>query len=262
MGRPYRPVALALACALLLAGCTRPGEEPSACTGTTADLVRDGSLLVGVSFGYRPFAFRQEREPKGLEVDVARALAERLNLELVLADRASSALVPGLLSRRFDLAASGLRGGPALDQAVCATSSYLRADLAVAVAANAPADAGAETGTVVVENHTPGEDWARDNVDASRLLVVQTTDDLLAALRSGKADAAVLDLVVALGRGGGDVRVVERIRSGNGYVFALRPGNRGLRDAVDSALGSLRADGTLQKILSRWLGEDAPRPSP
>lgn len=257
-----RPIAIAIALVVAASACNRPSDEIDGCTGTTVDLVRRGSLLAGTAVDHRPFAFPRDGEPVGLEIDIARALGAKLNLDVVIATRASSALVPGLLARRFDIAGAGLRGVPALADAVCTTAPYLRADLAVVVRADAPADAGTSDGTVAVEQRTPGETWARDNVDGARLRRLETTDDVISALRSGQATSAVLDHAVIAGRDRTGLRIARRIAGGAGYVFALHPSNAGLRDAIDAALGALRADGTLDTILERWVGEAPASPAP
>ncbi len=76
-------------------------------------------------------------------------------------------------------------------------------------------------------------------------------------LSSGRADALLLDLPVALGLAHDEprrYRVLGQLPGGHGLAAALPDGSPN-GETVDSAIRSLQADGTIGKLTSRWLGE-------
>ena len=75
-------------------------------------------------------------------------------------------------------------------------------------------------------------------------------------LRSGRADALLLDLPVALGLAHADWRfqVLGQLDGGEDLAGAL-PNGSSNGEVVDSAIRALQADGTIDQLVSRWLGK-------
>jgi polar amino acid transport system substrate-binding protein len=109
----------------------------------------------------------------------------------------------------------------------------------------------------VVQGATTLDSFLTDVVrpDAAPL-VVQTTDDVVSAVRDGRADVGLLDLPTALAvAAGGDVTVPARFDHVESIVGMLPQGSDNF-DAIDSALRRLIADGTVANLRARWLEAD------
>jgi ABC-type amino acid transport substrate-binding protein len=80
----------------------------------------------------------------------------------------------------------------------------------------------------------------------------------LRVLRAGKADALLLDLPVALGLAQSDPELFHVIGqlSGSDALAAALPHDSHNDEIVDSAIRFLQADGTIDNLMSRWLGEN------
>src|SRR2546430_938655 len=94
-----------------------------------------------------------------------------------------------------------------------------------------------------------------DRIRPSRpRVVVDDRSEALAVLRSGRADALLLDLPVALGLAHADWRfqVLGQLDGGEDLAGALPNGSPN-REVVDSAIRALQADGTIDQLVSRWL---------
>jgi ABC-type amino acid transport substrate-binding protein len=79
---------------------------------------------------------------------------------------------------------------------------------------------------------------------------------MLAALRGGEIDAAMLDLplaVVDADRSRGALKVAAQLPKPESIAAALPKGS-GNREAVDSAIRAFTADGTVDRLLKRWIG--------
>ena len=87
--------------------------------------------------------------------------------------------------------------------------------------------------------------------------VVEDRTEALRVLRSGRAEALLLDLPVALGLADDEparFRVLGQLSGGEGLAAALPDGSPN-REIVDSTIRHLQAGGTIDKLVSRWLGE-------
>ena len=86
------------------------------------------------------------------------------------------------------------------------------------------------------------------------------TEDRAAALkvlRAGRADALLLDLPVALGLAHAEpaqFQVLAQLSGGEGLAAVLPKGSPN-REIVDSSIRALEADGTIDDLVSKWLGE-------
>jgi polar amino acid transport system substrate-binding protein len=79
---------------------------------------------------------------------------------------------------------------------------------------------------------------------------------MLAALRRREIDAAMLDLpfaVVTADRSHGAFKVAAQLPAPESIAAALPKGS-GNREAVDSAIRAFSADGTMHRLLERWVG--------
>jgi polar amino acid transport system substrate-binding protein len=90
-------------------------------------------------------------------------------------------------------------------------------------------------------------------------IVVEDRAQALDVLRSGRAQALMLDLPVALALAGADTarfHVLGQLNGDEGLAAAL-PNGSGNREVVDSAIRSLTADGTIGDLVKRWLGSSS-----
>jgi len=83
--------------------------------------------------------------------------------------------------------------------------------------------------------------------------------EALEALEAGRIEATLLDLPLAVataGRSHGRLEAVAQLPEREALAVALPQGSPN-RQAVDSAIRALTADGTIEDLLRRWVGPDA-----
>ncbi|MEX0875370.1 MAG: ABC transporter substrate-binding protein [Actinomycetota bacterium] len=245
---------------LVLTACQRPASD-GACTTGDVQLLNEGTLTVGMDFDYPPFAFDDSKgRSTGFEVDLVRAIAKDAGLKLLLVNRTSAALLPGLLAHRQDIAASGLRDSNELKEETCASVPYLTADLALLAPAPDPhsiGDIGDLQGrSVGVLEGGRGAEWAEEHLEASTIKTLPATDDLLSSLRERTVDAVLDDLVIGrfAQKRAEDIRVVDTIRTGERYVLAAHPENGALVAVVNAALSKMNRNGDLGDLEEKWFG--------
>jgi ABC-type amino acid transport substrate-binding protein len=78
--------------------------------------------------------------------------------------------------------------------------------------------------------------------------------DMIRALRAGDVDGFVDDDVVMVPLGDEpDLRLAFTLPTGNRWGVAVRPGDDALRGALDDALDSVTADGSLRAVWEQWI---------
>ena len=130
---PGRLPALVLFSILVLASCTAPkksgpgetAQQAEAPGGKTlAELRERGALKVGFS-SFNPWAIQDiNGEWIGFEIDVAKELAEYLDLKLELVPTAWAGIIPALLTGKFDVIIAGMSVTPERAEQVTFSDTY------------------------------------------------------------------------------------------------------------------------------------------
>lgn len=254
-------IRLLLASALLCAALSGCGAGPQGAAGTAFRPATPGTLTVATAFLPAP-GFWQGTPPTsgGFEARLAQALAKRFGLPTVKVIQVPFAqLVSGHL-HGADIALSQLTPTKARQKLMEFTTPYLTSPPGVLALKNVKAVDVSGLKQLV---------WAISTTSSLTAILnsqvrpvdppVVTTDRTAAleALRSGKAEALLLDLPVALGLAQSDpmhFHVLGQLTGGEGLAVGL-PKESANEQIVDSAIRALQADGTIDKLASRWLGE-------
>ncbi len=204
---------------------------------------------------------------RGLEVDIARALAGRLGIRrvrFVYVRPASRLLAAG--SRSWHLTLSSIRPVKAVAGADLSLP-YLVTDQAVVPRRGLPGPATLNDLRKQVTCALRGSDGARAltaSVSPSvRPILAPSDDRLFELVRTGACDAALVDMDEVGRFVAGKAALVGPVRArigyGGGYVVAVTRGGPVAVTEVDRALTRMRADGTLRRLTRRWLGVDPSR---
>jgi ABC-type amino acid transport substrate-binding protein len=248
-------LASALASAAL-SGCA----GPHGAAGTAFHPATPGVLTVATAVLPAP-GFWQGTPPTsgGIEAGLARALAARFGLASVKVIQVPFAQITAGHLHGADVAISQLTPTKARQNVLAFTTPYLTSPPGVLALANVNASdvkslRELEWVVSTTSSLTPILDSQVRPIDPP----VVTTDRTAAlrVLRSGGAEALLLDLPVALGLAQADplrLHVVAQPSGGEGLAVALPKGSPN-EQIVDSAIRAFLADGVIDKLTSRWLG--------
>lgn len=252
-----------LAATLLLtaaAGCS--GNAEAGVTTPRPQPLEAGVLKVCSDMPYPPFEFTRNGEPTGFDVDLVRAVADRMELDLEMVDSAFDDITSGAVLNKgsCDLAVSAMTITGERARVLDFSSPYFDAAQAMVV----PQDSGA-TGVedlagqrVGVQGGTTGELYLIDNApDSAAVVPFEDAADIDAAMRSGDISAAVYDntVVGSVIESNPDLQVVASFDTGEQYGMAVaRNGNDDLLRVVNDVLAALRKDGGYDEIYAKWFG--------
>lgn len=243
----------------------------AACLQAPPNLVEPGFLTVGSALSAPPMGFMDDDQPAGFDPNLAAALAERMCLKPKIVNLTFQGLFPGLIAKKFDIIASqvgiteprkemfdfvpvfkgGLRlvtpktsglkfatekdvcGHPA---AIVAGSTQMAA--LERVKAECPAD---KPMTLKVFS---AQVEAMNEVAKKSVSVAYVDWPVAAHLIQLRPNDFAEASPVLSGRGPGTPR------NRNGIV--IRKGEKATEDAIAAAFAAVLADGTYDKILTRW----------
>jgi len=268
-------VVLALAAVLAFAACKDDkkdaGETPSPAGQTPATIdisgvaeLEDGTLTAGSDIAYAPFEFYQEgtQTEDGLDVDIAKAMAEVLGVDVEWVNSPFDTIRDALNTNEFDVVISAMTITPERQQEVDFVP-YLSVGTGILVPVGNPDGIQGLDDlcghTVAVQLGTIQETMIDDQnakcSDPIEKVTFDTNPLAVQDLRTGGADANLSDYPVALldaQESSGELDVVETQITPDPYGIAVRKGSTELKGVLEEALQAIRDSGQYDDILAKW----------
>ena len=259
-----------VAASLLLCGQAVAADLPD-------DIRKAGVLHLTVNATYAPMEYHDpsDNELKGLDVDLAKAIAAKLGVGIVWADVPFAELIPSLQTKRADFIISGISDRASrrdnadfIDYLTTGPEFFTLADGAV----KTPADfCGLKVGAVRSTSF-PVEiaKWSTEHCDGAGKPAIQVVPgensiDVRNQLKQGRVDAAVQGsetLPYAEAQEPGRYRIVGAPFSLGYQGIMVRKTDGALREALTGVLVGMITDGSYLAILNKYgLGANAvPQP--
>lgn len=277
---PAGMASIALACVLGLAACggaPTGGDTSATDSAGSADtsaaasagsytLVNDGTITFATSPDFPPFENLDENgDYVGFDIEVGRAIAEELGLECEFTTLQFDGIVPAIAAGgQADAGISGITANPERAEQVDFTDTYYIADQAVAVmkggeitSDNVTDALNAEGMIIAVQSGTTGETFAQENYSNAQVQPYGNATDCFAAMQSGQANAVIMDMAVVesmVSNAYTDAEIVQTAATGEEYAIAVSKENPALTEAINGALDALEEDGTLDALVSEYVG--------
>jgi cystine transport system substrate-binding protein len=245
-------------------GGSTPGGSSAQKTGLTlADVKKDGVITVGTEGTYRPFTFHDNGsgELTGYDVDVMRAVAKKLGVEVKFEETQWDAIFAGLDAGRFDAIANQVSITPERKAKYAFSTPYTVSPGVVVVKDddNSISSMSDLKGKTTAQSLT--SNWyelAKKN--GANIQNVEGWAQAVTLLKQGRVDATVNDRLTFLdyqtSEGDNSLKVATQTGDEARNAITFRKGGDSLVKAVDEAIAELKADGTLAQISKKYFGED------
>jgi polar amino acid transport system substrate-binding protein len=218
--------------------------------------------VVAVEDDYPPFNYvpAGAGPPRGWDYDALREIGRRLHFRPEFREISWDSMIQGVATGQFDMAANGITVTPERARVVDFSVSYAQVHQRLLVRAGekrfasldgfvrtAGARLGAQKGNT---NYSRAEEL----VGRSRTLAYDEFGDLVQALINGDLDAVIIDDVGGqgyVGANAGRLSLLDGALAGQDLAMVFTHGSP-LRPAVDAALASMAADGSLARLNAAW----------
>jgi polar amino acid transport system substrate-binding protein len=208
--------------------------------------------------GGAPYTFPDPRNPShiiGFEVDLADALAARMGRKARFVQNQWDGLVPGLERGEYDVVINGLEITAERAQKINFSNPYFYSTLTLTrrlddERIHRPDDLpGLRTGVLKVS-------FAERYVQSVGTVILRSYDGQVQPyldLGLGRLDAVVMDTPIALYYATGpQVKDIEVTTAQTTYGIGIRKNDIDLLQHINTALDSMKRDGTLRKIYTDW----------
>ena len=265
--RSFLAAAGLTAAALALTACggsassTASSTASSAASSTSAaaelTTVEAGKLTMATNATFPPYEMTTDSgEIEGIDVDTAKAIAEKLGLELQIDDMDFDAALLSVQQGKADIVMAGVTVTDERKAVMDFSDSYATGIQSIIVPNGSdiasPDDlAGKKIGT---QRGTTGYIYCSDDFGDDAVVAYDDGLTAVQALKNGQVDAVVIDNApateyVAANPG---LVILDTSYAEEDYAIGMAKGSA-LEDAVNAALEELKADGTLQAIVDKYI---------
>ncbi len=216
-------------------------------------------LIVATDTAFVPFEFKQGDKYVGFDVDLWAAIAKEAKLDYTLKPMDFSGIIPALQTKNIDVAMAGITITDERKKAVDFSDGYYHSGLLVMVKANnndIKSVKDLDGKIVAVKSGTGSVDYAKAHIKTKELHQFPNIDNAYMELGTNRADAVLHDtpniLYSIKTAGHGQFKAVGESLEAQEYGIAFPKGSDALRDKVNAALKTLKANGTYNAIYKKW----------
>ena len=252
---------LALVMCFALVACGG-GNDDSAEAGFKTAV--EGKLNVATNVAFPPYEYYEGTEAVGIDMDIARAIGEKLGLEVVIEDMEFDAINESVKSGKSDVGFGGMTVTEERKEIIDFTASYATGVQVVIVkedsAITSVDDLFAEGASTIigVQRNTTGDLYTTWDLEDAGLATIDRYSkgaDAVQSLVAGKVDCVVIDnepakAFVAENEG---LKILDTAYALEEYAASVSKDNPELYAAINGALEELIADGTVAAIVEKYI---------
>ena len=242
---------LMIAC--LFAGCNNAGKTAN-----------EGKLTMATNAAFPPYEYVEGGKIVGIDAEIAKAIADKLGLELQIDDMEFDSIIEAVKGGKADVGLAGMTVTDERKEEVNFTVSYATGIQVIIVKNDSKitkADdlfAEGANHTIGVQRNTTGDIYTTGDIEKKGLGKIERYSkgaDAIAALNTGKVDCGVIDSepAKAFVKENTGLKILETEYIEEQYAIAMSKDNPELFEKVNKALQELIADGTVQKIIDKYI---------
>ncbi len=260
-------MSILLAVSMLALSACGGSSKPAATTAAAAaeakaapaavKTVQDGKLIMCTNAEFPPYEFHDNNAIVGIDVEICGAIAEKMGLELEIEDIAFDSIIPEISSGKADVGAAGMTVTEDRKQNVDFSETYAKASQVIIVTEKSEVKGfdDLKDKKVGVQTGTTGDIYVTGDLGDDHVERYAKGMEAVQALSQTKIDAVVIDGEPAkkyVSEVSG-LKILDESYTDEEYAIAIRKGNTELLEAVNKAIAELKADGTLDKIVAKYI---------
>lgn len=227
-------------------------------------VVEAGKLHMSTNAAFPPYEMTTDDGGfEGIDVEVADAIAQKLGLELVVDDMAFNAALTAVQTGQSDIAMAGITVNEERQAVMDFTESYATGVQVVIVAEDSPIqtiDDLANAEMIGCQADTTGYIYCSDTPEnggygADHVTAYDTGALAVMALVNGQIDAVVIDNepAKAFVEANEGLKILDTEFAVEDYAIGVQKGNTALLDVLNAVMDDLKADGTFQSIVDKYI---------
>lgn len=241
-------LALALVMVLAFAACTKAPAEDSG----------KKQIVMGTNAAFPPYEFvNDDGSFGGIDVDIAKAIADKLGYELVIKDMEFDSLIAAVDGGSIDFAMAGMTVTDERKESVNFSETYAKGVQVIIVKEGSDIKTAddLEGKTIGVQSGTTGDIYCTGDFGQENVKQFKTGAEAVAALKNDQVQCVVIDNEPAKNfvAANEDLVILDTSYADEDYAAAIAKTNDAFLADFNKALAELQADGTIDKIVAYYI---------
>jgi len=226
--------------ALLLSGCSLKKEK----------------LILATEAGFAPYEYYENGEIVGVDIDIAREIANKLNMELVVKDVAFDSIISEVKTEKSDLGAAGISYTQERAKEVDFSIDYMESRQVLIVKKNSTIKSPKQLKKqrIAVQLGSVADSYLTENY---KTVTVIREKKFLAAIQDlidNKVDGVVMDEIPAKELIKSDMVILDEALVVDHYGMIVKKGNKDLLDSINETIKELQNKGKIEEMLLSHMG--------
>lgn len=236
----------------------------TACGSSKSGDDGDKTLIMGTNAEFPPYEYRENNEVIGIDAEIGKAIADKLGMDFKIEDMAFDSIIPAVQSGKVSMGLAGMTVSDERKESVDFTDSYATGVQAIIVKEGSKIKTnedllkkGANV-KVGVQLGTTGDIYCTDDLKEAGSGTVEEYNkgaDAVQALVTGKIDCVVIDNepAKAFVKANKGLKLLKTAYAEEDYAIAVSKYKPELRKKINKALKELIDDGSVQKIINKYI---------
>ena len=227
--------------ALLLTGCSS----------------REDKLVMATEAAFAPYEYYSDGEIKGVDVDIMKAVAKKMNKELKVKDVAFDSILAEVKTKKSDVGAAGISYTEERAKQVDFSIPYVESKQVIVVRkdSNIKGPKDLKNIKVAVQLGTVADSVLSDEYKTVQLVREKKFMAAIQDLKDNKVSAVVMDELPAVRLIGANLKILDEAVAVDSYSVIVDKGNTELLKVINEVIEELKNKGEIDRYLLKHLGE-------
>ena len=260
------------------------------CLFASCDKKDENTLVMATNAAFPPYEFKDGDKIVGIDAEIAAAIADKLGMKLEIVDVDFGAVLTGVAEGKYDMGMAGITVTDKRKESMDFSNTYATGIQVIIVNDGStiatlddlwnfdengdPVSLKNPDIKIGVQQDTTGDIYSSssisgwgfndlnedESIKTDRVVRYKTGAEAVAALKSGKVDCVIIDnepakSFVAANDG---IHILEGDNeyAVEDYAICVDKGNTALLEKINKALDELKADGTIDGIINKYIPKD------
>ena len=212
-------------------------------------------LILVTEAGFAPYEYYSNGEIVGVDIDIAKEIAKKMNRELVIKDVAFDSIISEVKTGKSDIGAAGISFTDEREKEVDFTNSYIESKQVIIVNkdSNIFNDSDLKKRRVAVQLGSIADDYLTNNYPDTEIIREKKFLAAIQDLKDYKVDAVVMDEVPALRLVTDNMLILDKPLLTDSYGMVVAKGNKELLEVANDVIERLKLNGDIDGYLLNHL---------
>lgn len=214
-------------------------------------------LIMATNASFPPYEYKEGDAIVGIDAEIAAEIAKKLGMELEIKDTEFDSIIGGVQSGKFSMGMAGMTVTEDRLQSVNFSDTYAKGVQVIIVKEDSTIAGPDDLGDVMigVQQSTTGHIYASGDYGEDHVTPYKTGNDAVQALVAGKVAAVIIDNEPAKSyvESNPGLKILDTAYAEEDYAICVAKENTDLLEKINAALAELKADGTVDSIISKYI---------